>query len=229
VLQADNQQFGLVVDQINDTAEIVVKPLGPHLKGISTFAGTAIMGDGTVALILDTLGIGSQGGVLSDLRGQQQTEESETSGDRRRDMQTVVVCNVGGRRVAIPIALVSRLEEFRRDGVERAGDRDVMQYRGGLLSLVSLTRFFDPTSPDPLEADDPSKKLQVLVHETSTDVYGFVVDGIVDISEIDVSEGKTGDAAGVQLSGVIGRRVTDLVDIAAILRQVERVPVGAGF
>jgi hypothetical protein len=63
--------------------------------------------------------------------------------------------------------------------------------------------------------------LQVLVHETADDVFGFVVDAIVDIADIDASEGKQLSADGVVLSGVVGRRVTDLVDIAAVLRQAD--------
>jgi two-component system, chemotaxis family, sensor kinase CheA len=221
VLQADNQQFGLVVDRIDDSAEIVVKPLGPHLKGISAFTGTTIMGDGNVALILDAMGIGQQGGVLSASTSRRLVEDEGAAAERRHEQQTVVVCSVGERRVAIPIALVSRLEEIERTAVERAGGRDVVQYRGGLLSLVSLTRFFDPTSPDPMLHGDAESMLQVLVHETDTDVFGFVVDAIVDIADIDTNDGKKVDADGVLLSGVIGRRVTDLVDIAAILRQVD--------
>ena len=57
VLQADERQFGLVVDEINDTEEIVVKPLGKLFKGLTTFAGATIMGDGRVALILDLGGV----------------------------------------------------------------------------------------------------------------------------------------------------------------------------
>jgi two-component system, chemotaxis family, sensor kinase CheA len=180
------------------------------------------MGDGNVALILDAVGIGQQGGVLSALSGQQLAENEKDDGDRRRDLQTVVVCGVGDRRVALPIALISRLEEFERATLEHAGGRDVIQCRGGLLSLVSLTRFFDPTAPDPLEHGEEGKLLQVLVHETDEDVFGFVVDAIVDIADIDTTEGKAVDADGVVLSGVVGRRVTDLVDVAAILRQVDR-------
>jgi two-component system chemotaxis sensor kinase CheA len=219
VLQADNQQFGLVVDQIDDTAEIVVKPLGPHLKGISAFAGTTIMGDGNVALILDAVGIGHRGGVLSGIASQLvAADANEDDGDPRRDLQSVVVCTVGERRVALPIALVSRLEEFERSAIEHAAGRDVIQYRGGLLTLVSLTRYFDPTAPDPIAHGEEGSMLQVLVHETDQDVIGFVVDAIVDIADIDSTDGKQLSADGVVLSGVVGRRVTDLVDIAAILR-----------
>ena len=70
VLQAEDRQFGLVVDGINDTQEIVVKPLGKQLKGLTVYAGATIMGDGRVALILDVLGIGQRSGVLAESREQ---------------------------------------------------------------------------------------------------------------------------------------------------------------
>jgi two-component system chemotaxis sensor kinase CheA len=222
VLHADNQQFGLVVDQIEDSAEIVVKPLGQHLKAIAAFAGTTIMGDGNVALILDAVGIGQQGGVLSSAMSQQlAAAEDGDASDCRSVTQTVVVCSVGDRRVALPIAHVSRLEEFERNAVEHAAGRSVIQYRGGLLTLVSLTSFFDPTAPDPLVHGEAGSMLQVLVHETDEDVFGFVVDAIVDIADIDASGGKPVTSDGVVLSGVVGRRVTDLVDIPAVLRLLD--------
>jgi two-component system chemotaxis sensor kinase CheA len=221
VLHAENQQFGLVVDRIDDTAEIVVKPLGPHLKGITAFAGTTIMGDGNVALILDTVGIGKQGGVLTGVAAQQLVADEKDPAEQRRDLQSVIVCAVGGRRVALPISLVSRLEEFERSQLERSAGRVVIQYRGGLLTLVSLTNFFDPTAPDPISHGEEGALLQVLVHETGDDVFGFVVDSIVDIADIDATEGTQLGADGVVLSGVVGRRVTDLVDIAAVLRQAD--------
>ncbi len=65
VLQADDRQFGLVVDAIHDTEEIVVKPLQKQLKGISAFSGATIMGDGKVALILDVLGLAQKANVVS--------------------------------------------------------------------------------------------------------------------------------------------------------------------
>jgi two-component system chemotaxis sensor kinase CheA len=68
VLQTDGQQFGLVVDDINDTQEIVVKPLGSQVKDVPAFAGATIMGDGRVALILDVLGLAQRAKVVSEAR-----------------------------------------------------------------------------------------------------------------------------------------------------------------
>ena len=84
VLQADDRQFGLVVDEINDTEEIVVKPLGKQLKGITTFAGATIMGDGQVALILDVLGLAQRANVVSEVRDRsvgEKTTQTETHHD----------------------------------------------------------------------------------------------------------------------------------------------------
>src|SRR5947209_15158012 len=79
VLQAEDRQFGLVVDGINDTQEIVVKPLGKQFKGLSCYAGATIMGDGRVALILDVLGIGQLSGVLQDGREQARAATAQDS------------------------------------------------------------------------------------------------------------------------------------------------------
>src|SRR4029078_3914392 len=78
ILQAEDRQFGLVVDGINDTQEIVVKPLGKQFKGLTVYAGATIMGDGRVALILDVLGIGQRSGVLAESR-----EQARTAGEQK--------------------------------------------------------------------------------------------------------------------------------------------------
>ena len=130
VIQADDRPFGLVVDDIHDTEEIVVKPLQKQLKGITLFSGATIMGDGRVALILDVLGLAQRAGVVSGVRDRalaEKTVVAEPKGDR----QTLLLfATPGGGRMAVPLAEVARLEEFPRAAVERAGGQDVVQYRG---------------------------------------------------------------------------------------------------
>ena len=91
VLQADDRHFGLIVDEINDTEEIVVKPLGKQLKGIPTFAGATIMGDGQVALILDVLGLAQRANVVSEVRDRSRGGEDRRNGvpARRRGIAPV--------------------------------------------------------------------------------------------------------------------------------------------
>jgi len=129
VLQAEDRQFGLVVDGINDTQEIVVKPLGKQLKGLTVYAGATIMGDGRVALILDVLGIGQRSGVLAESREQARAaaEQKTQSGI---EQQRLLLFRAGSfERLAVPLSLVARLEEFPQSAIERAGGCQVVQYR----------------------------------------------------------------------------------------------------
>ena len=219
VLQADGQQFGLVVDRITDTEEIVVKPLGRHIKHISVFAGTTIMGDGSVALILDVLGIAQQSGVLAE--GRRASTLAGASGEvaeRRTDVQTLLVCSVGDQRVAIPLAMVARLEEFPRDTVERAAGREVVQYRGQLLPLLFLAGHVDGGQASTMWSADP---LQVLVYTVDGRSIGLVVDQILDIVEEEITVKGASHQPTVEYSGVIGRRVTDLLDVTALLQAAD--------
>src|SRR5208283_5365902 len=112
VLQVADQQFGLVVDQVSDTEEIVVKPLGKQFKGVSAFAGATIMGDGRVALILDVPGAAQLSGVLS-FRDSAHAEKQDSAGRSKSKQQRLLLCRAGSsERIAVPLALVSRLEEF---------------------------------------------------------------------------------------------------------------------
>ena len=130
VLQAEERQFGLVVDAINDTEEIVVKPLGKQLKGIKTFAGATIMGDGRVALILDVLGLAQPGNVVGESRERTMAGEQAAAGrDAGKETMLLLHCGPDGR-VAMELSLVARLEEFKAAAIEKAGDCDVVQYRG---------------------------------------------------------------------------------------------------
>jgi two-component system chemotaxis sensor kinase CheA len=111
VLQADDRPFGLVVDAIHDTEEIVVKPLQKQLKGISAFSGATIMGDGKVALILDVLGLAQKAHVISGARERALSEKAPTATGPAGDRQTVLLFMTrDGGRMAIPLSLVARLE-----------------------------------------------------------------------------------------------------------------------
>lgn len=219
VLQAGARDFGLVVDQISDTEEIVVKPLGRHLKATRTYAGATIMGDGAVALILDAMGIGQQANVLSELNKKADGESTGSPAERRGDTQTVIVCTVGHQRIALPLHLVDRLEEFPRDSVERTAGQDVIPYRDRLLTLVPLDQLIDAGGPA-AEADEDSP-LQVLVYTHGDRVYGLIVDAIIDIIDADRSVGHEARSANVEFSAVVGRRVTDLLQVDAIIDAFE--------
>ena len=138
VLQADEKTFGLVVDGVNDTAEIVVKPLSKLLKGLTCYAGATIMGDGKVALILDVMGLGQLAQVISETREQSHLAR-EHQADLAAERQTVLLFRSGSaERLAVPLALVDRLEEFPHSQIEQSGRRGVVQYRQQILPLIPL-------------------------------------------------------------------------------------------
>ena len=138
VLQVADQQFGLVVDQVSDTEEIVVKPLGKQFKGLSAFAGATIMGDGRVALILDVPGAAQLSGVLS-FRDGAHAEKQDAARSARSKHQRLLLCRAGtSERIAVPLALVSRLEEFTQAQIEHAAGCQVVRYRDQILPLVDL-------------------------------------------------------------------------------------------
>jgi two-component system chemotaxis sensor kinase CheA len=221
VVQADGHEFGLVVDEITDTEEIVVKPLGQQLKGITAYSGTTIMGDGRVALILDILGLAQRAQVIS-ARDSALAEKNKTAAraDAVTDHQTLLVVQCGDKgRIAIPLSLVARLEEFPLSAVEMAGPQEVMQYRGQIMPLLRLSRVVaGAVATAPNAAGDG--RLQVVVYSEAGRSVGLIVDRIVDIVDEKLVVQTPAERQGVLGSSVIQKRVTDLLDVPKVVRSV---------
>ncbi|MFT7520849.1 MAG: two-component system chemotaxis sensor kinase CheA [Kiritimatiellia bacterium] len=214
VLQAYDRQFGMVVDVIQDTAEIVVKPLGSLLKSIGVFAGATILGDGRVALILDVLGLAQASNVLTEVRGRSRSIEA-TKETASQPLQQLLLFRVGDkRRLGIRLDSISRLEEIEADAMEFAGSQEVIQYRGSILPLIRMSRVLN--MPESTRASDIP--LQVLVYTKDNSSVGIIVDEIVDVIEDNiVIHKRTSGQGGVVGSAVIDGVVTDIVDIAAVV------------
>ncbi|HKN16281.1 MAG TPA: chemotaxis protein CheW [Candidatus Sulfotelmatobacter sp.] len=223
VLQADDRQFGLVVDEINDSEEIVVKPLRKQLKTVKTFAGSSIMGDGKVALILDVLGLAQRASVVGESRERPAADKKAESAGSTGEKQTFLLfAGLGDSRMAIPLSILARLEEFPVSQVEMSGTQWVTQYRGQILPLVRLAVVLEerrhrlralqaPPAPD-------SGPIQVLVLNHEGRTFGLVVERILDIVEACADVRSKATRAAVLYSVVIGERVTELLDIPAILQ-----------
>ena len=220
VLQAEHKQFGLIVDGVNDTQEIVVKPLGKQLKRLTCYSGSTIMGDGEVALILDVPGIGHLSGVLAENRSEPRESKLQKP-SVSSDLQRLLLFKAGSfERLAVPLSLVSRLEEFTTNVLEWANGRRVVQYRDRILPLVSLQDILEPgTFRPPADETDP---MQVIVFGSDDRCVGIVVDQIIDIVEETVGmRRRSCPCCGLLGSGVVGKRVADFVDLQAILRAAE--------
>ncbi len=226
VLQADERQFGLVVDEINDTEEIVVKPLRKQLKTVKTFAGSSIMGDGKVALILDVLGLAQRANVVTETRDRALTEKAAEAAGSAGEKQTFLLfAGPGGSHMAIPLSTLARLEEFPVAQVEMSGSQWVTQYRGQILPLIRLNVVMEERRSRlrGLQAPPPpdSGPIQVLVLNHDGKSFGLVVERILDIVEDQANVKSAAGRAFVLYSVVIGERVTELLDIPAILRSAD--------
>lgn len=217
VLQADGRHFGLVVDEINDTEEIVVKPLGKQLKGLACYAGATIMGDGKVALILDVVGFAQHANVVADSRDRGLGSEKHASSTSGADRQTLLLFSVGAdHRLAIPLAQAARLEEFPINKIEHTGAREVVQYRGQILPLIRVSDHVEGLTSGTTTTS--SDTLQVVVYSEQGRSVGLIVDRINDIVEEAVTVKHRSSARGLLGSTVVQNRVTDLLDVPGLIR-----------
>jgi two-component system chemotaxis sensor kinase CheA len=216
VLQAADQQFGLVVDRINDTQEIVVKPLWKHLKSLACFAGATVMGDGEVALILDVFGLAQRAGAITDM---QSWTAAETEPVAARPAERPSVLLVEGRsrgRMAIPLDKVARLEEFPSERVERVADRRVVQYCGQILPLLDVDAVLRTSSPG-ADAPDDTDAVQVVVYTERDRSVGLIVERILDIVEQDGDVRGPSSRPGVTCTSVIQGHVTEMLDVETLI------------
>ncbi|MGB7326505.1 MAG: chemotaxis protein CheW, partial [Rubripirellula sp.] len=214
VLRADDRHFGLVVDRINDSEEIVVKPLSSQLKGVSVYSGTTIMGDGQVALILDVMGLAHSSGVITDAGKTQIQDNNDKTQSLNSDRHSLLVAGVGiANRFAIELEQVTRLEKIDTSTIEYTDNREVVQYRGEIMSLVRLGDLMGvPSSRD---QSDPF--IDVIVYNDSERSVGIVVDRIIDIVEQKIEIDKSSHSSGRAISTVIQGQVTTLVDLPALI------------
>jgi len=221
VLEANGRIFGFVVDAVENTEEIVVKPLRAHLKDLDTFAGSTVLGDGSVALILDPIGITR---VVDLQAGDEQTRGGDPDQFRiKAGHETVLVCTSGSTRIGFPLDGITRLESIPLTSIEHASGVEVVTYRGRLMRLVRLQSLLPGGGWsnggggfDDMVAAEEVRSLLVLVHETEDDVAGIVVDRIIEVSDADPSGARPGNYP-VRVSVLIEGKVTDVIDIEAVV------------
>jgi len=225
VLQAGGQHFGLIVDDVEDTQEIVVKPLSAQLKGAACLAGSTIMGDGSVALILDVQGIAESAHLISDVMREHLLASKEAQEEEMDENQQTLLLlqNPDSGRMAIPLSEVERLEEFPRTDVEQSGRQQVIQYRGKILPLIDVfSTLPDRRGKDRLPTDTPvtedADTLQVVVYKSGGKDTGLIVGQILDVVDLAIDVQGESSRQGVLGTAVINDRVTELLDADEIIR-----------
>lgn len=208
VAQIGNYTFGIIVDKVFDTEEIVVKPVAQILKSIEMFSGNTILGDGSVIMILDPAGIAKATGEVETSNAKSDAM-ADTQSDGKEKTSLLLFRAGGGAPKAVPLSLVARLEEINLEDVEDAGTRKVIQYRGELMSLTPYLTDIDPAR---------RKRAPVLVfvdeHRSS---MGLVIDEIIDITEEYVDIQVAGQTPELLGSAIIRGEATDVIDISHFL------------
>ncbi len=206
VAQVGTYTFGIMVDKVFDTEEIVVKPVAPILRDISFYSGNTILGDGSVIMILDPNGIAAAAGqgTVSAADTAETAEAADAVSGRSQEKSTVLIFRAGGEELkAVPLALVARLEEIDMATAEYSSDQFVVQYRGHLMPLIP----FNPAHEWKTEGRQP-----ILVFTEGDRSMGLVVDDIVDIVEDHLNIELSAEGPGLIGSAVIDGKATDVID-----------------
>ena len=215
VMQVANQRFGLVVDEVFDTEEIVVKPISSVLRNVSEYSGSTILGDGSVILILDPNGIARLAAFETTSSANKSVVEETRKIIERADQKTsLLVFSAGGAEPkACPLSLVTRLEEIEVDRFEMTNKGPVVQYRGQLMPVIHMAGHISA---------QPGERQPVLVVNNGNRVVGIGVDKVLDITEdvLNVSIGD--DTPGILGTAVLGGKATEVIDIGYFLSQADR-------
>lgn len=217
VLNAGGEAFGLLVPEISDTADIVVKPLNSIVSQLGVFSGATILGDGSIALVLDVEDVAEFGHVLNK-RAQDEEREVFSKAEKLKafsDTQEFLLFSLGtDTTFSVPLCLVSRLEEFSFDRLERSGDQYLVQYRGGLLPLIGLK---EELLAKKMESEQ-KPKASVIVIQRSGRNFGIWVDEIKDVVTIDGQiDDSIRDRAGILGNILFGEDVIVVIDALGII------------
>ena len=204
VMQVGANVFGIVVDRVFDTEEIVVKPVALILRHITMFSGNTILGDGSVIMILDPNGVARGAGITAEDRVEGQQAMSVAVGIRSDSSTSLLLFRAGDQTPkAVPLGLVARLEDIPVERIEMSGGTPVVQYRGQLMPMVPIAGHWEVPA---------SGRQAVLVFTEGQRSMGLMVDEILDLVEEPLLIHPGSDRLGYLGSAVIAERVTDVID-----------------
>lgn len=218
VLNAEGRVYGLIVDAILDTQEIVVKPLSKQLKNLGYYAGATIMGDGRVALILDVMGLAAKCELQSG-----DSAESEDTGSgayASRDAQEVLLFKLNAKGTfCVPLVVVNRLEKIDSSRIEFIGEQMTVRYREQPMPLIDLGQALGFA---PIQDLNSREVVPVFVAVFGGKYFGFIVDDILDISKSDFDI-KTNALEGEGTLGALflNDRTVTLVDIYYVAEKLQ--------
>lgn len=212
VTKVGSYTFGIIVDRVFDTEEIVVKPVSKILRQIDLFSGNTILGDGSVIMILDPNGIAQHTGEVEAGDEEQQQQEDSLKRAAELDQKTSLLLFKAGDKTpkAVPLSLIARLENIEVKDIEYSGTDMMVQYRGALMPLIPYS--------DGIVIEGAEHK-PVLVFADDKRAMGIIIDEIIDIKDEVVKVNETQKRTRVLGSAIIDGKATDVVDVAYFLNR----------
>jgi two-component system chemotaxis sensor kinase CheA len=214
IMQVGELRFGLIVDEVFDTEEIVVKPLSKRLGAMSEYSGATILGDGSVIMILDPNGVSRSVANVERSVNRLLDEQSRAAAAAAKASEhkvSLLLFSAGGSEPrACPLSLVTRLEDLDASTIEMTSRGPVVQYRGRLMPLAPAGGVVRHDGRQP-----------VLVFSQGSVVVGLAVDAILDIVEEPLDIQLGGQAPGVLGTAVLKGKSTEIVDVGHYLSQAE--------
>ncbi|HIJ75805.1 MAG TPA: hypothetical protein HPP81_03730 [Deltaproteobacteria bacterium] len=222
VLRVVGSMFGLIVDELFDIEEIVVKPLSDHVRDCRCFAGSTIMGDGRVAMILDAPGIASSAKLLfAEVKSKQprrQASETLRQTFAAARHSTLIFKSAREEHFALPLSSISRLEKIAPEAVERIGNHEFITYCGKVLPLIRLETFL-PVRPLTVS----SGELYVIIPKSPDLAVGILISQVVDTVELTVDIDRSADTPrGFRGSAVVDGQITVFLDMEELLRMFRK-------
>ncbi len=212
VLQADGGRFGLVVDQVRNTEEIVAKPIAAAVKNIGLYAGATLLGDGSVSLILDIPAVARK---ALDIDLQEAMANASVEQAAATTTEPMLVVSVGeGRQVAMPLGAVTRLERLPASVIENVSGASVMQYRGKITPVVDLARLLG-------DGGTYREEFAVVVCTRGDRTVSLVANEVVDIVECATVDFSDVSGYGLLGSIVVKDKVTELLDLKAAVTSAD--------
>jgi two-component system chemotaxis sensor kinase CheA len=224
IVQAAGLRFGIVVDEVLYMQEVVVKPVGPLLKGTPVYSGSTILGNGSVALIFDVAAIAVRSGIIAKLADNNFEQEVAAVDQEHGAVQQMLLFDLPGlERLVVPLDSVDRLEMIEVSRIDRRGTEAVVLYGKKIMRLITLARYVEGAEHKGLFGDET---LPVIVHYSNGEPIGFIVKKVHNIVDVNTqSVVFTRPQRGLIGSVVVHDEVMSILNVQEILRESGSVSV----
>ena len=216
IVQAAGIRFGIVVDEVLYMQEVVVKSVGPLLKGTPVYSGSTILGDGRVALIFDISAIAVRSGIIAKLADNQFEQDISTAIGANTDEQQMLLFDLLGlERIVMPLDAVDRLEMIAASRIDRRGNEAVVLYGNKIMKLIPLTHYVEGATHKSLYGDET---VPVIVHYHKGQPIGFIVKKVHNIVNVPTQAVMiTQPQRGIMGSVIVNDSVMSILNVQEIL------------